>query len=60
MMTQSKNIQKATENVIFETNAVSVYLHDTFNNLSNLSNKKFIENVILILIVAKEVECCCS
>mmetsp|Transcript_16238 Transcript_16238/g.13833 ORF Transcript_16238/g.13833 Transcript_16238/m.13833 type:complete len:153 (+) Transcript_16238:173-631(+) len=28
----------------YETNSVSVYLHDTFNKLSNLSNKKFIES----------------
>lgn len=37
----SKNAQQAE----YEANAVSVYLGDTFNALSNLSNKKFIENV---------------
>ena len=45
MMTQVEVIQKNTENTEYETNAVSVYLQDTFNALSNLSNKKFIENV---------------
>jgi len=44
MMTQVEIIQKNTENTTYETNAVSVYLEDTFNVLSNLSNKKFIEN----------------
>lgn len=44
-MTQCETVQKNTEMTEYETNAVSVYLEDTFNALSNLSNKKFIENV---------------
>lgn len=45
MMAQCEIINKNTEQTLYETNAVSIYLSDTFNALSNLSNKKFIENV---------------
>jgi len=42
---QCEVISKSAQQAEYEANAVSVYLGDTFNALSNLSNKKFIENV---------------
>jgi len=44
MIDQCDVISKSAQQAEYEANAVSVYLGDTFNALSNLSNKKFIEN----------------
>jgi hypothetical protein len=46
--TRTKALQNDLEDLVFESQAADLRLHNTFNSLLMLSNNQFIENVRLL------------